>query len=61
MAARRLCRNCICRNVIAFFIRLERRIRLDGTVFGRERIDVGAYEAALLAHASLCRRAKLFL
>ena len=34
---------------------------MDRAVFGRERIDVGAYEATLLADASFRHRAELFL
>ena len=29
--------------------------------FGRERVHLGAHEADLLAHAHICRSAKLFL
>jgi len=54
-----LCADDPWRHAFAFCIRLAGAGRLDRTVFGRERIDVGAHEAALLADAALCRRAKL--
>ena len=34
---------------------------MGGTVFGRKRIDLGAYEATFLADVPFCYRAKFFL
>jgi len=49
------------RNDFAFFVRLARRCGLDCALFGRQRIDLGAYEAAFLADVYFCCRAELFV
>ena len=48
-------------DVTAFSIRLAGRRYVDRPLFGRKRINVGAYEAALLADVYLCCHTKLFL
>ena len=49
------------RSFAPFSLRLAGGGRLDRPLFGGERIHLGAYEAALLAHARLRRRTELFL
>ena len=61
MAICRLCSNLACRNLIAFFIRLEWRSPIDSTVFRCKRVHLGAHEAALLANLPLRDRTKLLL
>ena len=49
------------RYIITFFIRLARWGCMDSAFFGSKRINLGAYEAALLADVLFCHSAELFL
>ena len=61
MATNGICRYLIFRYGTAFSLRLVKRISFDCPHCIRERINVGAYEADVLADVYICCISKLFL
>ena len=52
---------CTWRNTVAFLVWLSWRGYVDCSLFGCERVHLGAYEAPILAYAYFCYRTKLLL